>query len=940
MANVRAGDTERYMEKAREASLGTPDPLELRIKHPQNREYALFFMYMTDSAVKSKGPDAQWPKSLQKIVGSICKLPMRVRSLEHANAIHGVGPKTLELFRKYLTKYPPAPPTDQELRQDELVAEATRAAKDAEKARKKAERDARKEAKKNEKDNANGTHRNSQTETPNISQKRNRYHPRGVDDDIIAIDLMDTPEAGHQNRNQNRPPSPPPAKRAKKKLAAPKKKTPSRWEPGYRTAPFALLVTLHKLSLQGQITVDKKALMDKAEESDLSAQGIYPKGNEEVRSAAGGAHGYRGDKAQFSYSGWTCFNKQLTKAPKGWPAPMVMTWSNPINIRLTDEGTMLGSWLHAAAEQRRDCRCGLMSAEAIAAANREREVVLMGGDGGGAEGGEGRLGGVRAPEQAARAPKPAAPNPHDPAAVARAAGAAKKATFGDNVRAVTPFTERTPHHPVDEAALRRERARQATLEEIARVRAAACGMTYVPTGAPGTSNSASGTATTTAGERAAAAAERRRLSELAIDAAAERRRAAERETEARRDLNANAGVNRDDIPPTDPVRRIPQPPTPDDDEVVILSDDDGAHHDNRGFIDDFVARQGNRTREHPAMSTVGDRKFRLPPFPRGVTFSQVYDVVLIVDNREQFGGGRQRPGQTRSEHREEEVRRIASTHGILAEVRQLECGDATWVARRKPHHPGSNDDFILDFVVERKSLDDLKISIHDDRYRAQKFFLKKSGVRHVGYLVEGDIGKWGTSPGISEQSVKAVGSATVQTEIWDGFSVIRTEHVKETFDTYARMTVAMRELYGGLRESDGMKLGDGGVNGGVTGTGTSNASATSSHLPIPLTTYNANLTKTKRSLSTLRNVWGSMLMSTPGLGPEIAQAVIDRYPTPSSLNTAYLQCGADKEKAVTLLQGLSLTGNRTVGPLISKRVFVTLFGHELTPLAQRGVGLV
>jgi|TARA_B110000977_G_scaffold158128_1_gene201432 crossover junction endonuclease MUS81 len=145
-----------------------------------------------------------------------------------------------------------------------------------------------------------------------------------------------------------------------------------------------------------------------------------------------------------------------------------------------------------------------------------------------------------------------------------------------------------------------------------------------------------------------------------------------------------------------------------DDDIVILSDDedDAApfRDDNARFVDDFVARSGNRQREHPAMSTCSGRQLRLPPFPRGVAFKDVYDVVLIVDNREQFGGARRGANQTRADHRQEEVQRIASTHGILAEVGHLECGDATWVARRKPHHPGPQNDFVLDFVVERYGL--------------------------------------------------------------------------------------------------------------------------------------------------------------------------------------------------------------------------------------------
>ena len=245
----------------------------------------------------------------------------------------------------------------------------------------------------------------------------------------------------------------------------------------------------------------------------------------------------------------------------------------------------------------------------------------------------------------------------------------------------------------------------------------------------------------------------------------------------------------------------------------------------------------------------------------------------------------------------------------------------------------------------RKSLDDLRISIQDDRYRQQKFFLKKRyglarfpnpGALFCPYKLTlfsftAASVPWVTwwratfrsgpaRSGVAEQSVKAVGSATVQTEVWDGFSVIRTEHQKETFETYGRMTVAMTDLYGSLTSSDGAKP------------ALCSSGDTTDHLPIPLQEYNARLTNTKRSLSTLRNVWGGMLMAVPGLGPEIAQGIIDKYPTPFSLNMAYGKC-ASKETASALLQSLPLTGNRTVGPLVSKKVFTSLFGHELTPRA-------
>ena len=888
-AQQSSRETQRCIEKARSERHG---PNTLGCKHPQNLEYALFFDYVMKSSVERNGVEAQWSKTLFKIVGSLRKLPSRVRSLEHANAIHGVGPKTLDLFRMYLTAHPPDPPSDAELLADERAAEATRAAKDAEKARKKAEREAKKRAAGDAREKS--ARARSETSTPRTpaddlgSAARRRYDPRGVDDDIVAIVLDESPpgrgpsEPTRKNRRSPKEPSkdadaaPPPKRaRAPAKARPAKPAKPARWEPGYRTAPFALLATLHKLHLQGETTVGKKRLMDAAEASGLSAQGIYPKGNDLVHSARGDG-GYRGDGARFAYSGWSCFSKQLAKAPKGWPAPMVMTWSNPVQIRLTDEGKMLGAWMHAAAETRGDCACGLMSAETVARAEAERRRIVFG----------------------AAEPDERAPDARESAFDAHTAEAGESAA-------------------PDAAALRRERARAATRAEIASIKASARG--EAPSAPP---SGAREDARSPPRARAAAAAETRRST----------------------DLHA--------------PRASAPAPAPSDDDVVVLDDDEDEADERdlppflsvserrRSSPDDDAARPrgtrdadasprtvrpsaaaatrgGVRAREHPAMGAVAGRAPRLPPISAGKTFADEYEVVLVVDNREQFGGGRRAAGQSRSEHRLEEVRRIAAAHGVAAEVGHLECGDATWVARRRRGNAGAADDYVLDLAVERKSLEDLKLSIQDDRYRQQKFFLKRSGLRNLGYLVEGDFGRFADRPDVSDQSAKAVASAATQTEVWDGFTVIRTEDVKETFDVLARMTLAMRDRFALARAEDGaaaraIRSGD--------------EEETRRLTPLTLAEYNANLVVAKRSLSTLKNVWGSMLMSTTGLGPEYAQAITDRFPTPGALNAAYADAGS-AEAAAALLAHTPVSGNRTVGPVVSKRVYATLFGHELTPLA-------
>jgi ERCC4 domain len=54
------------------------------------------------------------------------------------------------------------------------------------------------------------------------------------------------------------------------------------------------------------------------------------------------------------------------------------------------------------------------------------------------------------------------------------------------------------------------------------------------------------------------------------------------------------------------------------------------------------------------------------------------------------------------------------------QVRRLPVGDGLWIAR----HKQSKKEYVLDFIVERKNVDDLRGSIRDNRYRDQKLRLQ------------------------------------------------------------------------------------------------------------------------------------------------------------------------------------------------------------------------
>ncbi|EGF99391.1 uncharacterized protein MELLADRAFT_50702 [Melampsora larici-populina 98AG31] len=108
-----------------------------------------------------------------------------------------------------------------------------------------------------------------------------------------------------------------------------------------------------------------------------------------------------------------------------------------------------------------------------------------------------------------------------------------------------------------------------------------------------------------------------------------------------------------------------------------------------------------------------------------------YDIRLLLDHREL------KSTDDRSaffDLCQAEALKLANRKeaAIVVEQRVLPVGDALWIAV----HKVTGEEVVLDSIVERKRLDDLCTSIHDDRYHEQKARLKKSGLKDIIYLVE------------------------------------------------------------------------------------------------------------------------------------------------------------------------------------------------------------
>ncbi|XP_043726379.1 crossover junction endonuclease MUS81 isoform X2 [Telopea speciosissima] len=165
----------------------------------------------------------------------------------------------------------------------------------------------------------------------------------------------------------------------------------------------------------------------------------------------------------------------------------------------------------------------------------------------------------------------------------------------------------------------------------------------------------------------------------------------------------------------------------------------------------------------------------MPPLGFGERFEEVYDVSLILDDREQFTNHGSRYRRI--------IENVRAQFKIQVEVRRLPVGDGIWIAR----HRFLKSEYVLDFVVERKGVDDLRCSIRDNRYRDQKLRLLRCGLKKLIYLVEGDPN--------SCEGAESIKTACFTTEILEGFDVQRTSGLSDTVKRYAHLTLAITDYY-------------------------------------------------------------------------------------------------------------------------------------------------
>ncbi|XP_071833553.1 crossover junction endonuclease MUS81-like isoform X2 [Apostichopus japonicus] len=293
-----------------------------------------------------------------------------------------------------------------------------------------------------------------------------------------------------------------------------------------------------------------------------------------------------------------------------------------------------------------------------------------------------------------------------------------------------------------------------------------------------------------------------------------------------------------------------------------------------------------------------------PPDPLFIFQPGEFEVVLCVDNCETAGGG----ARSQKQLLLPELMR----NGVNMDVRKLQVGDFLWVAREKlaPRvgqlKMPERREVVLDFVVERKRMDDLCSSMQDGRFREQKFRLKNCGLRKPIYLVE----EHGSSDHLSIPQ-STLFQATVNTQISDGFFVKHTKDIKESVAYLTIMTRYLQSIYSPKTliayEKDGLDR----IRQPF-------CLAEATHQLMTFKEFNEKSVKNKES--SINETFAKQLLQISGMSAEKALAITTIYKTPACLFDAYNVCAlpADKEKLLAKVKYGKL--ERNIGPVLSKQV--------------------
>ncbi|KAJ1964969.1 Crossover junction endonuclease mus81 [Dipsacomyces acuminosporus] len=274
-----------------------------------------------------------------------------------------------------------------------------------------------------------------------------------------------------------------------------------------------------------------------------------------------------------------------------------------------------------------------------------------------------------------------------------------------------------------------------------------------------------------------------------------------------------------------------------------------------------------------------------------------YDIILIVDNRE-----------VHSVVDRNLIAKELEERGVMIEIRPLTVGDYLWIARAKStsrykHLP----DIVLDYVVERKRMDDLCASIRDGRYKEQHSRIHGTGFTNVFYIVEGN-----DPEAVSKLGESAVNTAMSRIQVQHGFHLKRMASFDASLRLLRQTTCALQSKLADIYAIPDQLVGQ---KGFANLKRRIQARFPQKSLAMTFDAY--DVVSSKSGTLSVGEIYLRMLMALRGISADKALAIGKVHPTPTQLIRA-LRDELNRAKALEDLV-VSRT-QRRLGPTMAKRV--------------------
>lgn len=282
-----------------------------------------------------------------------------------------------------------------------------------------------------------------------------------------------------------------------------------------------------------------------------------------------------------------------------------------------------------------------------------------------------------------------------------------------------------------------------------------------------------------------------------------------------------------------------------------------------------------------------------------------FDIILCVDNCEFYG----------SSSNGKNLLPELIKNGVKCNLRKLHVGDFLWIAQERvysTHGPSNPRELVLNYIVERKRMDDLSKSITDGRFREQKFRLKHCGLKYPSYLIE----QYGSAKhySVSEDKLK---QAITNTQVIDGFDVKFTKDCKESIAYLTVMSRYLESFYStktlhGTREAMKDQL-----------TESSSDLDKSSETLYLFEDFNKSAIKSK--VLTVREMFAKQLTQLPNMSSGKALVIVEKWSTPAKFYAAY-ESMSTKVSREQMLSSLKFgKSQRSIGPILSNKIYQYYF---------------